>query len=149
MEQKDATSLSAAVDSLNGYNHLASGKVVDHQLRLFIGHIMVAKSEDEVMDQVEKFSTIFAGLDDGFIPRVNWHNRSGLGHSLAKHYDIDENQPFFDIVRTAFLTIAERMFNIAAQHHDDEEEMKRLTDEEINRALAIFTGAADAGRGII
>lgn len=113
--------------------YLGNMEIVDMLVREYIGDVSNVPATGDaaaewIGERAEHFAMIFAGQNEAYEVVPGWNTYAELGMYAAKHLQIDPDQSFIEILRTAFMDIARRFFDIS----------QRLVDEKIDEAQSEF-----------
>ncbi len=129
-----------SIAKLSNPNYLGKYEVVDGLVRDFVGAVMNADTEADIISASHQFAKIFAGHDPEYTQVEGWCDRFHLGRDLVKYMDVDDEQNFFDIVRTAFIEFARQLMTMVIKM-DSEEQGRKALDELIGQFSSILLGA--------
>ncbi|MBR8188795.1 hypothetical protein KDW82_06940 [Burkholderia vietnamiensis] len=124
-------------------SYLGNASVVWPLVSRFV-HNVLSLDASELIGECNRMADIFAGMSAAYTSNPDWTNRDGIGRSVAELYGIDPTQSTHDILRTAFATIATRVFGVVKAHHaDDGNVWQPLIDRIVRDATAALVGDAE------
>lgn len=130
-----------SLDLLSHPRYLGSHKVVDGLLRDFVAAVMNSESEEDMLRATEKSANIFAGLDANYPTIPGWAQADKLGRDLAQFMGVDDQQSFYDEVRTAFLVFATMLMQAVVDNEGDEDAQKAAFDHLLSMFAGVLLGA--------
>ena len=129
-----------SVELLNHSRYLGNYRVVDGLVRDFVAQVMDAAAEEDISRAAASMANVFAAVDPSYVQVDGWATSTGLGRHLDELLDVDSSQPFYDMVRTAFLIFAQQLME-AVIDGGGEDVMQARVDALIKRHVGILMGA--------
>lgn len=133
-----------ALEAADVENYLGDFDTVEALVRAFAQNVLEADNEEAIFAEVNRMALIFSGVEQGYTIVPDWHTRDGLGVKACERLDIEPNQSYQDILRSAFADYASQFFDVVAANHDQPEDVWGWQlDAIVEHCTALLVGIID------
>jgi hypothetical protein len=133
-----------ALEAANVENYLGDFDTVEAIVRAFAQAVLEADDEATLLAEVNRMALIFSGVEQGYTIVPDWHSRLGVGMKACERLNIDPEQSYQDILRSAFADYAAQLLDVLRANHDQPEDVWGWQiDAVVEHCTALLVGIID------